>query len=118
MGDNLALDQVLIGNRIREIREDLLQETRASFAKRCGLKERYISQLERGEVLINVIALNQIATFTGTSTDYILYGKVIRKRLQVVTNLHHIIDTTELEELQLFYRSICDLRSYMYKKIG
>lgn len=38
----MALDKLLIGTRMRKIREEILAESRADFAKRCNLTERHI----------------------------------------------------------------------------
>ena len=114
----MGLDQIHIGDRIREIREDLLQETRANFAKRCDISERYMGQIERGESMVNVFVLDKIKTTTGTSCDYILYGECNNERLQIITNLHYIINTSDIEELQIYYKNICNFRSYMSKKFG
>ena len=35
----MALDKILIGARIRELRELILEETREEFAKRCNLSD-------------------------------------------------------------------------------
>ena len=62
----MALDKILIGARIRELRELILEETREEFAKRCNLSdERYIGQLERGEFLPSLESLYKIADATG-----------------------------------------------------
>ena len=71
----MALDKVLIGARIRKIREELFCESRVDFARRCNLTERHIGQLERGEFLISLPSLDNIITATGVDTDFILYGK-------------------------------------------
>lgn len=56
----MALDKVLIGARIRKIREELFCESRVDFARRCNLTERHIGQLERGEFLISLPSLDNI----------------------------------------------------------
>ena len=46
----MALDKILIGARIRELREQIIGESREEFAQRCDLgTDRYVGQLERGE---------------------------------------------------------------------
>ena len=57
----MALDKVLIGERVRKIREEILEESRANFAKRCNLTYRHISQIERGEFLVSLPTLDKIA---------------------------------------------------------
>lgn len=54
----MALDKILIGTRIRELRERILEESREEFAKRCDFSdERYVGQLERGEFLPSLESL-------------------------------------------------------------
>lgn len=36
------LDKIIIGTRIRKIREEIFEETREKFSKRCNLTERHI----------------------------------------------------------------------------
>ena len=43
----MTLDPLLIGTRIRKIREEEYNETRTDFANRCGLTETHIGQIER-----------------------------------------------------------------------
>lgn len=50
----MALDKILIGDRIRKIRADTFDESRKDFAKRCDLTERHIAQIERGEFLVSL----------------------------------------------------------------
>lgn len=71
----MALDKVVIGTRIRKIREEIFEETRENFGKRCNLTERHIGQIERGDFYISLKALDKIVSATGIDVDYILYGK-------------------------------------------
>lgn len=114
----MALDKVLIGSRIRKIREELFCESRADFAKRCNLTERHIGQLERGEFLIGLTSLDNIITATGIDTDFILYGKGTQKNLMIKKNLSNIIDKADLDELKVIYKCICTIESYINKKIN
>lgn len=38
----MALDKIIIGARIRTIREEIFEESRDKFGKRCNLTERHI----------------------------------------------------------------------------
>lgn len=71
----MALDKIVIGARIRKIREEIFEESRDKFGKRCDLTERHIGQIERGDFLISLNSLDCISSATGISIDYILYGK-------------------------------------------
>lgn len=72
----MALDKILIGTRIRELRERILEESREEFAKRCDFSdERYVGQLERGGFLPSLESLYKIADATGVSLNDLLIGK-------------------------------------------
>ena len=109
----MALDKVLIGARIRKIREELFCESRVDFARRCNLTERHIGQLERGEFLISLPSLDNIITATGVDTDFILYGKGENDRLKIKQNLISFIDKADKDELQMYYKCITTIRTYV-----
>lgn len=41
-GLKMALDKIVIGARIRKIREEIFEESREQFGKRCDLTERHV----------------------------------------------------------------------------
>ncbi len=43
----MALDKIVIGARVRKIREEFFEESRDKFSKRCNLTERHVGQIER-----------------------------------------------------------------------
>jgi len=112
----MALDKIVIGERIRKIREKTFEESRKDFATRCDLTERYIGQLERGEFLISLNNLDKIACSTGTSTDYILYGKGGNNNLQIKENLNNIIERADKDEIKAIYKCVTTIQNYMRKK--
>lgn len=112
----MALDKVLIGERVRKIREELLGESRSSFAKRCNLTERHVGQIERGEFLISLPTLDNIASATGVDTDFILYGKGNNNKLKMKETLATLIDRADKDELQMYYRCITTIKTYVTKK--
>lgn len=114
----MALDKVVIGARIREIREEVLVESRKEFAKRCNLTERHIGQIERGEFLISLPTLDRIVSTTGIDTDFILYGKGKNDKLQVKQNLDNIIRRSDKDELKMYYKCITEVKGYINKKIS
>lgn len=111
----MALNKLLIGARIRKIREDLIGETRNNFAKRCNLTERHIGQIERGEFLISLSTLDKITSATGIDTDYILYGKGENKNSKIKGTLNTLVDRADKEELQMYYRCFTAVKSYVDK---
>ena len=112
----MALDRILIGARIRKIREEFIGESRKDFAKRCDLTDRHVAQIERGEFLISLPTLDKIATATGIDTDYILYGKGENNKLQIKEVLYTLIDRADKDELQTIYRCITTVKGYITKK--
>lgn len=56
----MALDKILIGERIREIRVEYFNESREAFAKRCNLTTRCVGQVERKEFLFSISTLDKI----------------------------------------------------------
>lgn len=111
----VALDKILIGARVRKIREELLEEPRANFARRCNLTYRHIAQIERGEFLVSLPTLDKIAEATGVDTDYILYGKNENK-LKIKETLNTLIDRADKEELEMYYKCITTIKNYVNKK--
>lgn len=112
----MALDKIIIGNRIRKIREEIFEESRKEFAKRCNLTERHIGQIERGEFLVGLHTLDKISSLTGIDVDYILYGKGENNKLQIKESMQTLIDRADKEELKMYYKCITTIRSYVIKK--
>ena len=112
----MALDKILIGERIRKIREETFNESRKNFAKRCDLTERCVGQLERGDFLLSLHTLNKIATSTGIDTDYILYGNGTEEKSTIKQALHTIVDRSDRKQLDLYYHCITRMIEYEAKK--
>ena len=113
----MALDKVIIGARIRKIREEVFEETREQFGKRCDLTDRHIGQIERGDFLISLISLDKIASATGIDVDYILYGKGKNDKLKIKQNLNTIIERSDREELKMYYKCISTIKGYVSKNV-
>lgn len=114
----MALDKIIIGARVRKIREEIFEESREKFAQRCDLTERHVGQIERGDFLPSLYTLDKIAFSTGVEMDYLLYGKGENKKLQVRENLYSIINNSDKEELKMYYKCICNIRHYINKKFA
>lgn len=112
----MALDKIVIGARIRKIREEIFEESREKFGTRCDLTERHIGQIERGDFLVSLPSLDKIAVATGVSTDYILYGKGENGKLSIKQALNTIIDTADKEDLKMYYKCIVTIKNYVIKK--
>ena len=113
----MALDKIMIGERIRSIRElEFEKEVRAVFAERCGLTESHIGQIERGEILISLSALDKIVCSTGTKAQYILYGKKDDRISMARRNIDTLLDLCTPEELTYFLKCISAFKNYKKSK--
>lgn len=110
----MAIDKIYIGARIRQIREELFKESRVDFGNRCGLTERYIGQVERGDFLLKLESLDKIASSIGVDVDYLLYGKGNNENSLMKQNIYNIIDKSSKAELSFYYKFLCDLKK-LYK---
>lgn len=63
-----------VGERIRNIRENL-KMNREMFSEMIDISDVFLGQIERGERSLSIKTLCRIVSFTGTSCDYILFGK-------------------------------------------
>lgn len=111
----MALDKIVIGTRIRKMREEVFVESRYNFGKRCNLSERLIGQIERGEHLISLSALDAIASATGFELDYIIYGTGDNNKLHMRKSLNTILNRSDEEELKTYYKCISSIKSHINK---
>lgn len=107
----MALDKILIGTRIRELRERILEESREEFAKRCDFSdERYVGQLERGEFLPSLESLYKIADATGVNLNDLLIGKKNTSKSMMRENLLRVIKNSNTNELKVYNTCIMTLK--------
>lgn len=111
----MALDALLIGERLREIREKGFKESRPNFAKRCGLSERYIGQIERGEFVPSIQKLDVIVTALNIELDYLLYGKNKESISNIKSQLHTIINKCDDEQARVILNCISTIQNYYFK---
>lgn len=111
----MALDRIKIGNRVRIIRENKYKETREAFAERCNMTVTHIGQIERGEILPSLIALDKIASSCGEDFDYILYGK--KENNSIRRNIDIFLDRSNTEELNMYFKCISAIKGYTCKII-
>lgn len=66
-------ENIVIGERIRKIREDL-KMSREKFSEMIDISDVFLGQIERGERSLSTKTLTKIVYFTGFSADFILFG--------------------------------------------
>ena len=67
------IDNVLVGERIRKLREQF-NMSREKFSEIIDISEVFLGQIERGERSLSLKTLSKIVAYTGSSSDYILFG--------------------------------------------
>ena len=114
----MALDKILIGTRIRELREQIIGESREEFAQRCDLgTDRYVGQLERGEFLPSLESLYKIADATGVSLNDLLIGKKNANKSMMRENLLRVIKNSNTNELKVYNTCIMTLKRAFNTKL-
>lgn len=109
----MALDKSAIGLRIRKIREEVYHENRSDFSYRCSITESHLGQIERGEIMISLNALDKIVVATGTDTDYLLYGKneVDENKMKKIIN--NFLNRADKEELKVLFKCFSSIKEYI-----
>ena len=77
-----------VGERIKQIRENL-NMNREKFSEMIDISSVFLGQIERGERSLSIKTLSKIVKFTGTSTDYILFGNDNTNTTILVDNKSH-----------------------------
>lgn len=80
---------------------------------KCGLTESHVGQIERGEILLSVKALDKIAICTGSDINYILYGKP--RKLTLRKNIDTILDRSNSDEMKMYFKCISSINGYIAK---
>ncbi len=96
-------ENILVGERIRNIREEM-QLTQNKFSEMIDISEVFLGQIERGERSLSLKTLKKIIACTGSSADYILYGKL--ENNDEISKIIRILNSCS-----------DDLKTYMYDLI-
>jgi DNA-binding XRE family transcriptional regulator len=72
-GEHITVDWVAVGRRIRETRG--FDMTQGEFAGRIGIRQNYLSVMERGKVEIGAEILLRISREFAKSVEWLLMGK-------------------------------------------
>ena len=67
-------EDIDIGERLRGIREGM-HMTREEFSEKIDITDSFLGQIERGERSLSAKTLKKVVKYTGTSADYLLFGK-------------------------------------------
>ena len=92
-----------IGERIRGVREKL-HMSREKFSEMIDISDVFLGQIERGERSLSIKTLTKIVNFTGTSSDYILFGD--SKINKTYDKINRILNRCSEESLLFIYELI------------
>ena len=103
-------DDFKVGERIREIRENL-NMNREKFSEMIDISSVFLGQIERGERSLSVKTLSKIVNFTGASTDYILFGN--NKTNTTIDKINKILNECSQEGLNFIYEFTCSINTFL-----
>lgn len=85
----LNQDDINIGERLREIRENM-HMTREEFSEKIDITDSFLGQIERGERSLSVKTLKKVVKYTGASADYLLFGK--NSKNDILNKINNILE--------------------------
>ena len=98
-------EDIVIGERIRKIREDL-KMSREKFSEMIDISDVFLGQIERGERSLSTKTLTKIVNFTGFSADFILFGEVSSNN--TISKINRILNKCSDDVVDNFYNLIHD----------
>lgn len=98
-----------IGERIRKIRTDL-KMNRETFSEIIDISDVFLGQIERGERSLSIKTLYRIVSFTGTSCDYILFGKT--EKNSTINKINNILNRSSHTMVSYIYQIIIASSSF------
>ena len=96
-------DNIIIGERIRKIREEL-KMSREKFSEMIDISDVFLGQIERGERSLSTKTLVKIVKFTGISADYILFGD--NSSNNTISKINRILNKCSDSVLDFIYNLI------------
>lgn len=104
-------DNIIIGNRIRTIRESI-SLTREQFSELIDISSSFLSQIERGDKSMSIETLMIISSKTGYSCDYILFGDT--SHTNYVSKINRMVSNSSDEIAELMYNVIRPIAKYPF----
>ena len=92
-----------VGERIRGIRENL-KMNREIFSEMIDISDVFLGQIERGERSLSLKTLCRIVSFTGVSTDFILFGNNTNN--STINKIDRILSKSSDANIEYFYEII------------
>ena len=105
-------DSIIIGERVRKIREDL-KMNRERFSEMIDISDVFLGQIERGERSLSTKTLVKIVKFTGVSADFILFGN--EESNNTLAKINRILNKCSNDFLNYIYNLIHTTFNYVKK---
>lgn len=105
-------DSIIIGERVRKIREDL-KMNRERFSEMIDISDVFLGQIERGERSLSTKTLVKIVKFTGVSADFILFGN--EESNNTLAKINRILNKCSNNFLNYIYDLIHTTFNYVKK---
>ena len=105
-------DSIIIGERIRKIRDDL-KMNRERFSEMIDISDVFLGQIERGERSLSTKTLVKIVKFTGVSADFILFGN--EESNNTLAKINRILNKCSNDFLNYIYDLIHTTFNYVKK---
>ena len=96
-------DDISTGERLRGIRENM-KMNREEFSEKIDITDSFLGQIERGERSLSIKTLCRIVSFTGNSTDYILFGNI--EENSIIQKINRILSRCSNDIIEYFYKII------------
>lgn len=96
-------NNIEVGERIRKIREEL-KMNRETFSEMVDISDVFLGQIERGERSLSLKTLCRIVSFTGISTDYILFGNI--ENNSTINKINRILNKSSDAMISYVYQII------------
>lgn len=108
--EELEIEKINRGKRIKYIREVELQMTKLDLAKQIGISGQFLGRVEEGKGNLVYDSIKRLCKISGHSSDYILFGlddSTIRETRELlkkysVTELKHTIKI--IKEITMFLK--------------
>lgn len=101
--DEKVPNNMEVGERIRTVREEL-KMNREKFSEMIDISDVFLGQIERGERSLSLKTLYKIVSFTGVSTDYILFGN--DNNNSTIHKINRILAKSSDANVKYFYEII------------
>ena len=101
--ENNLINNIEVGERIRKIWEEL-KMNRETFSEMVDISDFFLGQIERGERSLSLKTLCRIVSFTGISTDYILFGNI--ENNSTINKINRILNKSSDAMISYVYQII------------